>query len=89
MKNKETLIKNCQVMIDRGNDLESIISFLRKKGCGKLDSILILSKTKSLSFEQAKNLVHFSQTWKDRRAKDDDLQDKFLDFLEQIDLRKF
>ena len=85
MKNKEALRKTCQAMINQKNDRESIISFLRKKGCEKLDSILILSEATSLKFEQAKNLVHFSKTWKDRREKDDDLHDKILDVLEEID----
>lgn len=67
-------------MIDRSEDTQTILWFLRKNSLSKIESIRILMELKGISLAEAKELVHFSQAWQDVQ-KDDE---KFQELLEKI-----
>jgi hypothetical protein len=70
----------CEALLAKGADHEALVSFLREKGCFKLDSIAVLRKVLEISLGQAKGIVHCSATWSDVREADD----RFHDALEQM-----
>lgn len=65
MQNKEFLVESCKNMLAEGKDLELILGFLKKYGCSKTQSIVILKDIQGISLDEAKSLVHFSQAWQD------------------------
>jgi hypothetical protein len=51
-------------------------------GCSKIDSIVVLKEALGVDLGRANEIVHLSETWLDRRAADDQLQDEFWESLE-------
>ena len=74
-KDQETLKLHCQDMLAQNMNTEEILSYLRKNGCSKTKSMAILAKTKDIDLGKAKELVHFSQTWRDMRDGDEKLHE--------------
>lgn len=67
-------------MIDSAKRLEKVLSYLRKNGCSKTKSMAILAKTKDIDLGEAKELVHFSRTWRDMR----DGNEKLYETIEKL-----
>jgi hypothetical protein len=67
----EDLIAECERRLKAGQDVESIIGYLRASGCSKIDSIALLAGADGIGLAKAKEVVHLSATWADRRASDD------------------
>jgi 3-deoxy-D-manno-octulosonic-acid transferase len=61
---------------------EAVIRFLRDRGCGKIESIRILRSVFDIGLAPAKESVDRSETWKDRRASDDQFHEKLWEELE-------
>ena len=78
---REQLIDECKLRSDRGEDAEVIIRFLRESGCSKIDSIAILVAACGISLAKAKEVVHFSSTWHDTKARDEQFQEDFVDAI--------
>lgn len=72
---REELISECRHRFERGDTIEAIIEFLRASGCQKIDSIAVISKACGTGLAKAKELVHLSDVWKDRRASDDEFHE--------------
>ncbi len=68
-------------MLNEGKDLEFILGFLRKSGCSKTQSIIILKEIKETSLDESKQLVHFSQAWHDKNKIDEEIIDNFYRVL--------
>lgn len=86
MSYSNPLIQICKNKLAKGDDIESVLSFLRKKGYSKGKSITILLKMKYLPPEKiqfTKHLVHFSKTWADRRELDEEWHEKIIEALEE------
>lgn len=89
MRNMENLVQVCQKKISEGNDIEEILSYLRKIGCSKANCITILLKLNYLPPEKAeftKHVVHFSKTWEDLRETHEEWHDKILEMLNENDV---
>ena len=67
--NREPFIIECRRRREAGATFEELIRYLREAGCSKIDSIAVLNTSCGLA--KAKELVHLSPTWDDRRAADD------------------
>ena len=65
------LAERCRELVARGQHTEEIIAFLRAEGCEKTRTIAILAEALGIELAEAKELVHFSATWADVRAKDE------------------
>ena len=81
----ETLLDHARRMLSEGQDLETIISLLRESGCHKNDSIRIIRELIGVSLGEAKDIVHFSNAWKDVKERDE----AFHDVLEEAILCEF
>jgi hypothetical protein len=89
MKNIEDLIQVCRKKFSEGNDIEEILSYLRKMECSKGTCITILLKLNYLPPEKAqftKYVVHFSKTWGDLRETHEEWHDKILEILDKTDV---
>ena len=80
----ETLLNCARRMLSEGQDLETVISFLRDSGCHKNDSIKIVRQLTGVGLGEAKDIVHFSNTWKDVKERDE----AFHEVLEEAILRE-
>ncbi|WGV23238.1 hypothetical protein [Halotia branconii] len=81
MKNEEFLIEQSSQLLSQGKDTENILAFLRKNGCSKSQSIVILKKLQKIPLDEAQKLVHLSQTWQDTRDYDEELNRLFYEIL--------
>jgi len=79
MRDKNLVIRECEQLLSRNQDIEQALGFLRKNNFDKIDSMLALEKILGISAVRAKKLVHFSKTWEDFRDQDT----KFHDSLEK------
>lgn len=70
-------------MWEEGAPWDVILQSLRVEGFSKVDCIRATVELLRLPLADAKRLVHESRAWADRREADDQLQDAFLDWLEQ------
>ena len=63
----ESLLHSCEDMLSEGQDLEEILSFLRRNKLSQIDSIKVLMNLKEMTLAEAKQTVHTSKTWEDMR----------------------
>jgi hypothetical protein len=76
---RQTLISECKRRRDNGEELDSLINFLRSSGCSKIDSIAIIVEGCGIDLSQAKKAVHLSPTWADTRIADNHFHDVIED----------
>lgn len=83
---EKALVERCRGLVAGGQHAEEIIAFLRAEGCEKTKTVGILADALGIGLVRAKELVHFSATWADFRAKDEKFHEMLAldcDFLEQ------
>jgi hypothetical protein len=61
--------------MEQGEELENVLSFLRGSGCSKLESIAVVASCSEIGLARAKEVVHLSAVWNDRRVSDDALHE--------------
>jgi len=59
----------------KDSNAEAFLSALRGNGFGKVDCIRALRQMSDISLREAKEIVHCSAVWADRRAADDDFHE--------------
>ena len=85
MSSTDNFVQICKNKLKERESLENILEFLRKEGCSKSQSIEVFLKMKYLPPEKiqfTQHMVHCSKTWADVRERDDELNEKFMDVLE-------
>lgn len=85
MLSKESAIDLAKKMLNTEQSLEDVLSFFRKEGFSKMQSILMIREINATDLDEARNLVHFSETWKDVAQSDGELLESFYDFLESLE----
>ncbi len=80
----EQLRKEVTTMADRGEPNETLIAYMRSSGLPKPHSIRLLSIAAHIGLGEAKQIVHFSPTWADRRASDDAFHDSAEQAMEAL-----
>ncbi|OAB61925.1 hypothetical protein AY599_20420 [Leptolyngbya valderiana BDU 20041] len=88
MENRSQLVNSSREILKSERDIEKVINFLRKKGCSKIQSMLILQDIQNTAPYVAKCQVHFSQTWQDTREYDEQVEELFFTTIEQYDPRE-
>jgi hypothetical protein len=78
---RDGLIAEPKRRTDGGDDIEAIVEYLRTFGCSKIDSIAVLVATCGIGLAGAKKIVHFSPTWADARATDENFHESIADIL--------
>jgi hypothetical protein len=78
---RQELIAESRRRLQAGEDVETIIRYLRASGCSKIDSIAVLEAACDIGLAKAKEIVHFSATWADRKALDEKFHEDILDTL--------
>jgi ribosomal protein L7/L12 len=71
MTQHRTLVDDCQQLLEKGQNHEEIIRFLRDQGCSKVRSIGILAELLRVGLGEAKRIVHESRAWADVRERDE------------------
>lgn len=85
---KQEVCASYRFILDQTNNTEAILRCLRQIGHDKSVSILILYALKNLPYGKAKEFVHYSETWKDRRELDASYQNKFFECLSRFASKK-
>ena len=75
----DELFQRSSEMHARGATTEEILRFYRDSGVSVPHSVQMLRKLTNVSLAEAKQIVHFSQTWADLR----EAHDRFHDTLER------
>ena len=70
------ILEEAQRLKHNGAGQEAILRFIRDKGGDKIDSSLILEGICGLSQAQAKQAVHDSEVWRDRKSADDSFHER-------------
>jgi ribosomal protein L7/L12 len=86
MLDQESAINLAKQMLSKDQAMENVLSSLREGGLSKMKSINVIKESTEMSFEDAKNLVHHSETWKDVFQRDTELLEAFYDLLESGEL---
>jgi hypothetical protein len=81
---RDKLIAECKRQSAGGEDVEAIIGYLRTSGCSKIVSIAVLNATYGIGLAEAKKIVHFSPTWADTRASDDNFHESIEDAVTKL-----
>ena len=68
----------------RGETLDSILSSLRERSATELESIKVLCSLEGLTLGQAKDAVHNSDAWADRRPMNQRLQQAAVQVLREV-----
>lgn len=85
---REELIAESRRRLGQGDTIEDVIRFLRSSGCWKTETIIVISKASGIGPAKAKELVHFSETWKDTRSSDEKLQEEMLEAIVKSGIAK-
>jgi len=76
MSTLEKVLKECRDELLRGANLEDVIRTLRDGGFSKVHSIKALVDLGQANMNEAKHIVHNSQTWADVRERDEEFHRK-------------
>ncbi len=66
------------------SDQETFLRLLREHGATKIECIRTLRNVAHIGLGEAKEIVHFSPTWADRRASDDAFHDAAEQAIEAL-----
>ena len=67
MEIQDFLKNECQKMLSQNGDIEEVLDYLRRSEYSKTKSMVLLTEIMDIDLGKAKEIVHFSQTWKDAR----------------------
>lgn len=81
----ERAVIDARSRLERGDELESVLDFLREAGFSLIDTIKAVMSLKSYPLAQAKELVHFSDTWADTREEHEELHERIVRDLTKSD----
>jgi ribosomal protein L7/L12 len=80
----EHIVDAGRARFEAGESVESVIRFLRQEGLWLPKSIKAVRRIAGVSLAEAKELVHFSETWADQRASSDALHKELREALGEV-----
>ncbi|MEH2304046.1 hypothetical protein [Nostoc sp.] len=84
MNKDNELTEKLNNMLTESADKESIIKLLRLSNYSKTKSIEIFKKVLGISYYEARDIIHNSQTWSDVKEVDAKIMNDFFDVLEKL-----
>jgi hypothetical protein len=84
MNDQDALVRSSRQLLREGKNIEVVLGFLRNEGCTIVDSIKLTKLVTGMSLGAAKELVHASQTWSDRREAHDQFHDALEGAVENV-----
>jgi ribosomal protein L7/L12 len=57
-----------KAMLHAGSGYEAALQYLRDRNYDQIDSIKVIRSAEGLTLKEAKELIHYSRTWEDRRV---------------------
>jgi hypothetical protein len=77
--------KDLRQLLADGNTLDQSLAALRAKGVGIIACIFAVKKFRECDLVEAKEIVHFSSAWADRREEYDRFHAELEEIAEKID----
>ncbi|MDZ8136872.1 MAG: hypothetical protein RM049_16435 [Nostoc sp. DedQUE04] len=84
MNKDSELTQKLNNILIKSADRESVINLLRLSNYSKTESIKILKNALSISYYEAQDIIHNSQTWSDVKEVDEKIMNDFFDVLEEL-----
>lgn len=82
MDGQRRVIKTARERLVAGGDLEEVLRFLRANGFSVIDSIKATMELTGASLATAKETVHRSEAWRDRRGTHDEFHRTLVEDVE-------
>ena len=79
----QSLLQRSRAMMAEGLDTEAVLSFLRKRGLSKIESIKAIRELQGVRLSEAKGIVHLSRAWNDVQTADEAFHDAWQQATEQ------
>ena len=83
--NREAIVQRAAELRAAGGDWDSVLKKLRDEDFSKIDCIVAIREIEMIPLGEAKEMVHFSPAWEDRREQDDQFHDDLIDAVQKID----
>jgi ribosomal protein L7/L12 len=80
----EETIERCRQMLAEGKSVDTVLAYLRATNVSKIASMQVLMTVMNVSLKQAKEMVHLSTVWSDRRQRDDAFHDSLIVEAEKL-----
>lgn len=77
------VLEECREKLTRGASVEEVLQTLRVGGFSKVRSMKALVDLQQANVDEAKRIVHYSQTWADRRESDEEFHRSLDELLER------
>ncbi|MEH2391704.1 MAG: hypothetical protein V7K21_08480 [Nostoc sp.] len=84
MNKDNELTEKLNNMFTESADKESVIKFLRLSNYSKAESIKVLKNALDISYYEAQDIIHNSQTWSNVKERDAKIMNDFFDILEEL-----
>lgn len=78
---KVHILVSCRDIFLKGKGYEPVIEFLKGLGLSKIQSMLYLVESEIASLQEAKEIVHKSIAWAERRDADEEFQERLHDAI--------
>jgi len=77
------LVVKCRNLVKQ-NKTEEMLLLLRTEGYSKAESMWVTHELMSITFGEARAIVHDSVTWKDYHDGEEKANNEFLDYLDSL-----
>jgi hypothetical protein len=74
----------CRRLMEHGAGVDDLLRLLRDRGLGKGPSIPVMARLPGMDLKRAKELVHLSPVWADRRAADHAFHDQLERAMDEL-----
>jgi hypothetical protein len=80
---KEKILVACKELFAQSGELEAVVKFLKGLGLSKVESMLCIVESGIAPMSQAKEIVHKSASWDERRQADDAFHKQLQELSDQ------
>jgi hypothetical protein len=77
----EAALQGARHLIDGGESMESALRYMRSAGVSQIECVKAIKSLMGGNLGQTKEIVHFSETWSDMRANQEQLHKDLSDGL--------
>ena len=82
--NKQEVIIACKKIFAKDNDPEAIVQFLHSLGFSKIESMMYMVESRIASLHDAKEIVHKSNSWAERREADEFFHESLHNAVDEV-----
>ena len=81
---REGVVQRAAELRANDGDWDAVLKQLRDDGFSKIECILAIRDIEKIPTGEAKEMVHFSSAWEDRREQDEQFHDDLIEAVEKL-----